>query len=101
MSSTKRTPMQDIPCDKRVTGVAKGKILYLRRDGEGSPGKSCDCFLIRDDGHHGGSCVCYTATLLGEEKTGRLKEFYPMDMEALTMLARRISYENAKKILEE
>ena len=71
-----RTPIKSIVCDKKVLGTARGRVLYLRR--EGISEKSGDYFKINRVVGEGGSCVCYEATLIGEGKTGRLKEFYPL-----------------------
>ena len=77
MNDNKRIPVQTIRCDKAVVGVTKGKVLYLRK--EGSTKQGGDFFKITKDIGGGGSCECYEATLLGEKKNGRLKEFYPLD----------------------
>ena len=77
MNDNKRISVQTIKCDKAIVGVTKGKILYLRK--EGSTKQGGDFFKITKDIGGGGSCECYEATLLGEKKNGRLKEFYPLD----------------------
>ena len=77
MNDNKRVPVQTIKCDKAVVGVTKGKVLYLRK--EGSTKQGGDFFKITNTIGEGGSCTCYEATLLGEKKNGRLKEFYPLD----------------------
>ena len=77
MYEKKRIPIQTIKCDKAAAGVARGKVLYLRKEGSAKQGG--DFFRISDFIGEGGSCVCYEATLVGEKKTGRLKEFYPLD----------------------
>ena len=71
---SERIPMGIIKSNKELTGVSRGKIIYLRR--EGAKG-SKDFFKINSVAGEGQSCVCYDATLIGEGKTGRLKEFYP------------------------
>lgn len=76
MEKQQRTPIATIPCDKAVTGIARGRVLHLRREGSGNKGG--DYFKILQTAGEGGSCVCYDATMLGERKTGRLKEFYPI-----------------------
>lgn len=77
MNDNKRVSVQTIKCDKTVVGVTKGKVLYLRK--EGSTKQGGDFFKITNTIGEGGSCACYEATLLGEKKNGRLKEFYPLD----------------------
>ena len=77
MNDNQRVPVQTIKCDKAVAGVTKGKVLYLRKEGSAKTGG--DFFKITNTIGEGGSCVCYEATLLGEKKNGRLKEFYPLD----------------------
>jgi len=72
-----RSAIKSISCDKSIVGMARGKVLYLRR--EGSADRGGDYFKINGTIGEGGSCVCYEATLLGEKKTGRLKEFYPLE----------------------
>ncbi len=70
-----RIPLKTVACDKNITGVSKGKVIYLRK--EGSRAKGGEYFKINKTVGGGGSCVCYEATLLSENKTGRLKEYYP------------------------
>lgn len=69
-----RTPME-IP---RTDGVPAQSetLIYLRKEGSLKGGR--DCFKILKTVGEGVSCVCYEATLLGEQKTGRLKELYPL-----------------------
>ena len=74
--NNQRTLIKSIPCKKNPYGITRGRVIYLRR--EGSMDKGGDFFKINDVIGEGGSCVCYDATLLGEGKTGRLKEFYPI-----------------------
>ena len=77
MNDTNRIPVQTIKCDKTIVGITRGKVLYLRK--EGSTKQGGDYFKITKTIGEGGSCACYEATLLGEKKNGRLKEFYPLD----------------------
>lgn len=73
----KRTPIKSISCDKKHLGISRGKIIYLRK--EGTDAQSGEYFKINSVIGEGGSCICYDATLIGEKKTGRLKEFYPLE----------------------
>ena len=75
--NNQRTPIKSISCDKKTLGITRGRVICLRR--EGSSDKSGDFFKINGIVGEGGSCVCYDATLIGEGKTGRLKEFYPQE----------------------
>ena len=77
MNDNKRTPIQSVKCDKATAGVTKGKVLYLRKAFSTKPGG--DFFKITDTVDETAACVCYEATLIGEKKNGRLKEFYPID----------------------
>lgn len=77
MNGSQRSPVQPIKCDKAAAGANKGKFLYLRKEGPAKQGG--DFFKIGRSIGEGGSCICYEATLVGEKKTGRLKEFYPLD----------------------
>ena len=70
-----RAPVRSIPCDKSMLGITRGKVIFLRR--EGTHSKGGDFFKINKILGEGGSSICYEATLVGEGKTGRLKEFYP------------------------
>lgn len=72
-----RAPVRSIPCDKGALGITRGKVIFLRR--EGSHSKGGDFFKINKIIGEGGSCICYEVTLVGEGKTGRLKEFYPLE----------------------
>ena len=72
-----RTVIKTISCDKKTLGISRGKVIYLRREGAVEGGG--DYFKINGVVGEGGSCVCYEATLMGEGKTGRLKEFYPRE----------------------
>ena len=71
---SQRIPIKSIRTDKELTGASRGKIIFLRREGAKS---SKDFFKINSVIGEGQSCICYEATLIGEGKTGRLKEFYP------------------------
>ncbi len=75
--NNQRTPIKSISCDKNTIGFTRGKVVYLRK--EGAIDKGGDYFKINRVVGEGGSCVCYDATLIGEKKTGRLKEFYPQE----------------------
>ena len=75
--NNQRTPIKSISCDKKTLGITRGRVICLRR--EGSSDKGGDFFKINGIVGEGGSCVCYDATLIGERKTGRLKEFYPQE----------------------
>ena len=75
MNENRRVPVRTVRCDQAAVGMPKGKVLYLKKDGPA--GKGGDFFKIGNKVGEGGSCVCYEATLIGEKKTGRLKEFYP------------------------
>ena len=73
--NNQRTFIKSISCDKNTLGVTRGKVICLRR--EGTSNRGVDYFKINGIVGQGGACVCYDATLMGEGKTGRLKEFYP------------------------
>lgn len=73
--NNQRAFIKSISCDKNVLGVSRGKVIGLRR--EGTSNRGVDYFKINSIVGQGGACVCYDATLMGEGKTGRLKEFYP------------------------
>ena len=68
-----RLPVKSVSCD----GVSEEKVLYLRK--KSAQQKGGDCFKIHRVLGEGASCICYEATLVGENKTGRLKEFYPYE----------------------
>ena len=73
-----RQPIKSIACDPSVFGSARGKVIYLRLEGD-RDGRVP--FLIHDIVGDGGSCVCYDATNLALKMRGHLKEFYPLDPE--------------------
>ena len=81
--NNQRIPVKSISCNKNTFGITRGKIIYLRR--EGSLDNGGDFFKINSVAGEGGSCVCYEATLIGEGKTGRLKEFYPLECSKMGM----------------
>lgn len=64
-----------------VSGERK-KIIYLCRDGNfdrnESKGKA-EKFIIKSVIGEGGSCICYEAMEAVDQKSGNLKEFYPLN----------------------
>ena len=75
-----RIPVRTVKCDKKVAGVTRGRVIYLRKDG--FDGQGGEFFKITDSDEgipKGGSCICYNAVLIKEKKQGKLKEFYPLD----------------------
>ena len=59
---------------KRASGTP---FLRLTREGL----QSAESFEIVRELDRGGSCICYEARMLAENKIGRLKEFYPRNHE--------------------
>ena len=71
-----RSPLQSVEYSHTHKQSLKGYAIRLRR--EGSDGQSSDLFIIEPSCKEGGSCVCYDAILVNENKRGKLKEYYPV-----------------------